>query len=220
MRILTVAAVSAALLGCATTPPPETTAAAPPPPVAPLPASELRELTAAEKALLTKGFADSLKDPTSAQFRWAKVPKTLNGGSVSYCAMVNGKNSYGGYNGMTPFLGVILVRDGKITGGVIVGINNDAVPQVCRDKGLDPFAVVVEAVTTSPTVKPKVIPNRAASLEAPPATTTATVTTSPAPVAEPKTKSAKVGRCRTPDDRAADGSRCGNRAASVRRGGG
>ncbi len=40
----------------------------------------------------------------------------------------------------------------------------------------------------------------------------------PAPVVS-KAKAHKAGPCQNPDDRAADGSRCGNRAASVRPGG-
>jgi hypothetical protein len=40
-----------------------------------------------------------------------------------------------------------------------------------------------------------------------------------APPVHVVSKAHKAGPCRTPDDRAADGSRCGNRAASVRFGG-
>jgi hypothetical protein len=39
------------------------------------------------------------------------------------------------------------------------------------------------------------------------------------PIAKAKPKWAKAGPCRTPNDRAADESRCGNRAASMRPGG-
>jgi hypothetical protein len=113
-----------------------------------LSSDQLRELTPAEKAVLAKGFAAGLKDPDSAKFQWAKVPKTLPAeGSVDYCAMVNAKNSYGGYIGSQPFIGLIAVSKGKIISGAIGAVGDatpmyrDILPKMCRDKGLDPFAV-------------------------------------------------------------------------------
>jgi hypothetical protein len=130
-------------------------AAAPPPPKAaeepaiePLPPTEMRSLTAQEKALLTKGFASSLKDPGSAQFQWTKVPKRLPADSaLDYCGMVNAKNSYGGYTGANPYIGMIFITNGKIIGGSIVATADprpgyaEIVPNMCRKKGLNPYAI-------------------------------------------------------------------------------
>lgn len=129
-------------------------AAAPPPPkiaeqptIAPLAAADLRSLTPQEKAVLAKTFAAGLKDPTSAIFQWTKVPKKLPDDGFDYCGTVNAKNSYGGYTGAVPFIGLILVGKGKIAGGVIAATGDirpeysQIIPDMCRKKGLDPFAV-------------------------------------------------------------------------------
>jgi len=71
----------------------------------------------------------------------------------------------------------------------------------------EPAARVVKVPRTAPA---------AASPVPAPTITTAVV---PESTTNPKPKWAKAGLCRTPNDRAADGSRCGNRAASVRSGG-
>lgn len=147
-RGLPAIALSAALAlsGCyaASEPPPK---AAEQPDIPPIPAAETRSLTAQEKALLSKGFAATLKDPASAQFQWAKVPKRLPESTLDYCAMVNAKNSYGGYTGASPFLGMIFITKGKIIGGAIVATTDsrpgyaEIIPTMCRKKGLDPYAI-------------------------------------------------------------------------------
>ena len=71
------------------------------------------------------------------------------------------------------------------------------------------------------TLAPSTLPPASIATIPTPTTTAAIppqrVTSSEKPKRKPKW--AKAGPCRTPDDRAADGSRCGNRAASVRPGG-
>jgi hypothetical protein len=109
-------------------------------------ADQVRELTPAEKAILSKGFAASLKDPDSAKFQWAKIQIGLPmDGAIDYCGQVNAKNSFGGYVGSQPFIASVMITKGKITGGAIGAIGeNDypmIVPHMCREKGLDPFAV-------------------------------------------------------------------------------
>jgi hypothetical protein len=106
--------------------------------------AELRPLTAAEKIALGKMLAQSLKDPGSAQWQWTMFPKNADG-SISYCAQVNAKNSYGGYNGFKTFISVLNVTKGKITAGAIAGIQDndrrysDIVPDMCRKEGVDPY---------------------------------------------------------------------------------
>jgi hypothetical protein len=109
---------------------------------------QLRDLTPAEKTILTKGFAAGLKDPDSAKFQWAKIQKGLPmDGTVDYCAMVNAKNSYGGYIGAQPFIGSIVIAKGKIVSAIMGAVGEsapmyrDILPNMCREKGLDPFAV-------------------------------------------------------------------------------
>jgi hypothetical protein len=47
-------------------------------------------------------LANSMKDPSSTQFRNVRLVKYLEGNVI--CGEVNGKNSYGGYVGFTPFV--------------------------------------------------------------------------------------------------------------------
>lgn len=108
---------------------------------------QLRDLTAAEKAVLAKGFAAGLKDPASAKFEWAKIQKSLPmDGPLEYCAVVNAKNSFGGYVGAAPFLGIIMIVNGKIITGSMGAVGDtdpryaNIVPTMCREKGLNPYA--------------------------------------------------------------------------------
>jgi hypothetical protein len=144
-RSLSAIACAALLSGCyaTATPPPVVEAPAPQ-----LSADRLRELTPAEKAILSKGFAGGLKDPDSAKFQWTRIPKALpNDGMIDYCGLVNAKNSYGGYIGAQPFIGTIQVSKGKIVAGAVGAVGDptpmyrEILPKMCRDKGLDPFAV-------------------------------------------------------------------------------
>lgn len=49
-----------------------------------------------------KAIADSLKDPSSAQFRNVRLVEYLDGAVI--CGEVNGKNSYGAYVGFNDFV--------------------------------------------------------------------------------------------------------------------
>ncbi|MCK1507194.1 hypothetical protein [Bradyrhizobium sp. 18] len=144
-RSLSALACAALLSGCYATASPPPVAEAP---VPQLSADQLRELTPAEKATLSKGFAGGLKDPDSAKFQWTRVPKVLPAdGMIDYCGLVNAKNSYGGYIGAQPFIGTIQVSKGKILTGAVGAVGDptpmyrEILPKMCRDKGLDPFAV-------------------------------------------------------------------------------
>lgn len=58
--------------------------------------------TAAEMAQARAAVADEMKDPASAQFREGRS-YILSNGDRAYCGEINAKNSYGGYNGFTPY---------------------------------------------------------------------------------------------------------------------
>ncbi|HTC02089.1 MAG TPA: hypothetical protein VK749_01705 [Xanthobacteraceae bacterium] len=66
-----------------------------------------RPLTPNEKEALRSSLSRTLKDPSSAQFKWMPAivpgPKSLPDDLIGYCALVNGKNSYGGYAGFKRF---------------------------------------------------------------------------------------------------------------------
>ena len=109
---------------------------------------DMRELTVSEKAILADGFTSGLNDPDSVKFKWAKVPRLLNGAGApfEYCAQLDMKNAKGTYNGMQPFLATIRTSNGAITGGAIAALSTDnrpeyrdVIPKLCQQKGLDPF---------------------------------------------------------------------------------
>ncbi len=61
-----------------------------------------------------KSLADTLKDPSSAQFRNVRFVEYLDG--VVICGEVNGKNSYGGYVGFKDFVASSLSSHIRDTG--------------------------------------------------------------------------------------------------------
>lgn len=101
MRILGVAATCLLLSGCITSsaPPPATTSSAP---------KILAPYTLAkdEVSAVEKGVREVLKDPDSARF--GRMVAGSNGAdTVTVCLMVNAKNSYGGYTGEKPYMGLL-----------------------------------------------------------------------------------------------------------------
>ena len=96
--------VAIALTACATTPPAN---------------FEKRPLTMQEKEALQKSLAQALKDP-AAKFKWMPVIVSRGEESVGYCALVYGKNSYGGYIGYRTFFAMLTPNArGEYTGGTI-----------------------------------------------------------------------------------------------------
>lgn len=87
----------------------------------PPPNLEKRQLSAGERDVLKKSLSQAMKDPDAAQFKW--MPVLAQPGAtdlIGYCALVNGKNSFGGYTGFRRFYAV-LSHDakGQYLGGVI-----------------------------------------------------------------------------------------------------
>jgi hypothetical protein len=110
------------------------------------PREEIRDLTIAEKAILADGFTAGMDNPDSVKFRWAKVPKGLSEHSFEYCGLINVKKYDGKYLGMRPFLATITTDGRNITGGAVAALNSndskenqDVIPKLCMQKGLNPF---------------------------------------------------------------------------------
>jgi hypothetical protein len=146
MRVLRniVSALCAAFLaGCNLTTGLFPESASPPEPMLTYAQDELRDLTPAEKQVLSKSLAKGMKDPASARFTWLKFPKNAVD-SVTYCSMVNAKNSNGGYTGSMPFMAVITVKNGKAVGAALSQTGSDdssskSVREQCQKKGFDPY---------------------------------------------------------------------------------
>lgn len=139
MRVFVAAALCVALCGCVTSgsPPPAATAASTPSKVLPP-----YTLTKDDVAAVEKAVRDVLKDPQSARFG-RMVAGSDGGDSATVCLMVNAKNSYGGYTGDKPFMGILLTdRKPRV---FVVHTDNDpnrsryrdeATMNVCNQYGL------------------------------------------------------------------------------------
>lgn len=121
-----------ALAGCAGPMPHSNNASPPPQPLAPV------TLTSAQIAMVQAGVRSSLKDPASARFDRVQLWKAgqKDATHIAVCGYVNAKNSFGGYTGDKPFVGVM---DGRIF--VVAGMGGSdldslSVLAVCRKDGL------------------------------------------------------------------------------------
>jgi hypothetical protein len=101
------ALAGAALTGCAAQ------VAAPPAQPAPEPTEQVSpiKLDKTDIAAIQAGVRRALKDPDSARFGQMLAGNNSKN-EISVCLMVNAKNSYGGYTGEKPYLG-LLFRDKK-----------------------------------------------------------------------------------------------------------
>lgn len=94
LRLMWISGLAAVIGGCA----PQSSL--PPAPLSPA------VLGAAEMAAVEKGLRDAMKDGPSA--RLGPVSAVRDGrGMVHVCGTVNGRNSYGGYTGFQPYVGVL-----------------------------------------------------------------------------------------------------------------
>ncbi|TIV39595.1 MAG: hypothetical protein E5V99_04385 [Mesorhizobium sp.] len=83
---------------------------------------------------------ESLKDPGSAMFGNI-VGSISDKGVVSACGYVNAKNSYGGYAGQTPFVGVLATNTSDQRVFAVSGMGGTsnettAVMMLCQQQGI------------------------------------------------------------------------------------
>ncbi len=105
--------------------------------------AETRLLSDAEKRLIADEFGSSLKDPNSAQYRWANlvIDPSVKGSEFGYCFQVNAKNSYGGYTGFRTIAGMVKRSGGKIISySYTSGVRDDEImaqttKDICRILG-------------------------------------------------------------------------------------
>lgn len=92
-------------------------------------------LTPSQRTIVQREVRASLKDPNSAKFGTMAAGRETDG-SITVCGLVNAKNSYGGYAGMSGFIGAL------VSGGtrfIVAGIDGSAGPvaiRLCREKGI------------------------------------------------------------------------------------
>jgi len=100
-----------------------------------------RDLTPAEKEVVSHAVGLSISNPSSAQFRWPQIPNTEDG-AINYCGMVNAKSPYPAYNGWQAYIVEGTISGGALTSAVVGliagGKDVDIVRKMCKKYGLDP----------------------------------------------------------------------------------
>lgn len=100
---------------------------------------DLVTLTAQQQQQVRAGTAKRLKDPEAARFGKLAATRAKDG-SITVCGYVNGKNAYGGYVGMSPFMGVFLAPPNGNTYEVVKIGSRDteqqAIITVCGQAGV------------------------------------------------------------------------------------
>jgi len=78
----------------------------------------------------------AMKDPDSARF--GRIAAAIDSdGVVTACGWVNGKNSYGGYTGELPFMGIYSLERGRYMLADIASASEaSATVIVCRNRGV------------------------------------------------------------------------------------
>jgi hypothetical protein len=100
-----------------------------------------RDLTPAEKEVISHAVGLSIVNPTSAQFRWPQIANTEDG-SINYCGMVKAQSAFPSYSGWQAYIVEGTITGGQMTSAVVGliagGKDVDIVRKMCKKYGLDP----------------------------------------------------------------------------------
>ncbi len=103
----------------------------------------MRDLTPAEKKAIMEAVGELLRNPTSAKYRWAKIPAIINDQSINYCSVVNAQSPYPAYNGEQAYIVEAQMANNRIKSAVMGliagGKDKSIVATMCAKYGLDPF---------------------------------------------------------------------------------
>ena len=101
----------------------------------PVPGTPIK-LSAAQIKAVHEGARAGLKDPDSARF--GEIAAAERESRITVCGFVNAKNSYGGYTGMKPFIGVLRTNPLGFdpVGFGSTSIRDDAIAETCREFGV------------------------------------------------------------------------------------
>ena len=97
------------------------------------------DLSARQQEAVVAGITKWMKDPRSAHFGTMQGARNSRG-LVVVCGQVEGRNSAGGYTGLSPFIGVLMGSVAR-PDFVVVGIGSSGreraeVTSLCRDSGV------------------------------------------------------------------------------------
>lgn len=98
-------------------------------------------LTASQKAAVEDGLRAVLKDPESARFGSYAAGVSADG-VITVCGSVNAKNSFGGYTGKKPYMGILAGKPpSERFAAISVGgneIKTSVTIKACFQQGLHP----------------------------------------------------------------------------------
>jgi hypothetical protein len=94
------------------------------------PDAQARDLTAAEKAVISDAVLEDLGHPPGAEFKW---PPLIDPTGLNYCGWVNPQNAQGGHDGFRSFGAVLFRQDGKVAWVAITGLVGGNFPKVILD---------------------------------------------------------------------------------------
>jgi hypothetical protein len=101
-----------------------------------------RDLTPEEKKVIVDAVAQSLRNPGSAKYHWAKFPAVVTEGSINYCATVDAESPHVAYNGRQAYVVQAQMSGNRVSSavvGLIAGGKDFAiVTSMCAKYGLDP----------------------------------------------------------------------------------
>lgn len=143
-------AIGFGLCGCATTGTQGNTAAsagsssaAASTDAAPVTNGPMRDLSAPEKKAIMEAVGESLRNPASAKYRWAKIPAIVTDQSINYCGVVIGESPYPAYNGEQAYIVEAQMANNRVKtavmGLIAGGKDKSIVGTMCAKYGLDPF---------------------------------------------------------------------------------
>ena len=136
--LIALLAVGLALSGCTTAQTPLASSEAPSAGVS----IGQRDLTPEEKKVIMDAVAQSLRNPGSAKYHWAKFPAVVTEGSVNYCATVDAESPHAAYNGRQAYVVQAQMSGNRVSSaviGLVAGGKDFAiVTNMCAKYGLDP----------------------------------------------------------------------------------
>lgn len=103
----------------------------------------MRDLTGPEKKAIMEAVGESLRNPASAKYHWAKIPTIVNDQSINYCGVVDGQSPYPAYSGEQAYIVEAQMANNRVKSAVMGliagGKDKSIVGTMCAKYGLDPF---------------------------------------------------------------------------------
>ena len=102
-----------------------------------------RELSAAEKQVITDSLEENIREPARAKYLWNPFPPDAPAnGQARYCAAVHAKSPHAAYNGLQPYMVQVRISNGQIVSATVAtiagGKDMRIVRNLCGKHGRNP----------------------------------------------------------------------------------